>query len=167
MAKSEEVKKLHAIQIALAKEQFEAYKTYIVNEFVSEFGGSYQTPEQMKDIWRKTFKYEPECENFLEFKTRIFIRMLPNEDMINTPTFLRNFIRLVSDYLAVYVCRKNPECEYNNISNELYEKLCNSYVKQVLNRIKNALKKNGICVKKLCKKQNHKNQHQNANNKNL
>lgn len=135
MALPENLKKMHEKQVAFAQKQFEAYKNWIVEEFVNEFGGSYQTPEQMKDIWRKTFKYAPECENFLEFKTRIFIRILPNEEGIsNSPVFLKNFIRLVSDYLSVYIVRKNPELKRNDCANELFERLYRAYAQRVVNK---------------------------------
>ena len=89
----------------------------------------------MKDIWRQTFEYAPECENFLEFKTRIFIRMLPiKEGITNTPVFLKNFIRLVGDYLSVYIVRKNPELKRNDCANELFERLYSAYANKVVNK---------------------------------
>ncbi len=133
MALSEKLKKMHAQQVAFAEQQFEAYKDWIVNEFVNEFGGSYQTAEGMKDVWRKTFEYAPECESFLEFKTRIFIRMLPDQENItNTPVFLKNFIRLVADYLSVYVSRKNSDIKHNDCANELFDRLYRAYANRVV-----------------------------------
>lgn len=65
MAKSKQLKQKRALQVTEAETQFEAYKDFIVKEFIEKFGGSYQTAENQKEIWRDNFIYSPECEQFL------------------------------------------------------------------------------------------------------
>ena len=106
MPKSEKLKQRRAMQVAAAKLQFEAYKEFIVKEFVEKFGGSYQTPETMKDIWRDSFIFRPECEKFLLKKTQIFLLLLEDKQINRSPCFLRTLIGLIAEYLSKYICKK-------------------------------------------------------------
>jgi len=108
MAQSKNAKQLHAKQVALAEEQFETYKDFIIKEFVDKFGGSYQTAEGLKKIWRNVFIYTPKCENFLIEKTVIFLGCAlssKNRDF-QSPVFFRTLIGKISEYLAVYIEKK-------------------------------------------------------------
>ncbi|MBR5354560.1 MAG: hypothetical protein IK122_00350 [Alphaproteobacteria bacterium] len=108
MAQSKNVKQMHARQVVLAEEQFEAYKDFIVKEFVDKFGGSYQTAEGLKKVWRSVFIYTQKCENFLIEKTVIFLGCAlssKNRDF-QSPTFFKNLIGKISEYLAVYIEKK-------------------------------------------------------------
>lgn len=126
MAKTNNLKQLHNDQVELAKKTFAQYKDVIVEEFVEEFGGSYQTVDQVKDSWRTIFKYAPECEDFLKFRTRIFLRMLPSDEAIyRNPRFLRILVQLISDYLSVYIVRKDANLKRNEVTAALYETLFN------------------------------------------
>lgn len=126
MAKTNKLKQLHNDQVELAKKTFEQYKNVIVEEFVEEFGGSYQTASQVKDSWRTIFKYEPECEDFLKFRTRIFLRMLPfGEQTYRNPRFLRILVQMICDYLSVYIVRKDANLKRNEVTAALYESLFN------------------------------------------
>ena len=78
MAKSKQLKQKRAMQVAEAEAQFEEYKNFIVKEFIERFGGSYETAENMKDIWRDSFVFRPECEQFLISKTKLFTFILYN-----------------------------------------------------------------------------------------
>ena len=99
MAQSESLKKQHAIQIAIAEAHFEAYKNFIVKEFVDKFGGSYQTAQGMKDIWREAFIYTSKCEKFLIEKTIIFLGCMlsTNSRHSQSPTFFKTLIGKISD----------------------------------------------------------------------
>ncbi len=133
MPKSEICKKRHAHQIVAAETEFERYKVFITNEFIEKFGGSYQNPKEMKDIWCKSFKYSPECEVFLIKKTKLFIGLL--EDCIDkrSPVFFKNFIAKVCEYLAPYISKKG--ISHNECKHQLRETLLvkNRYVQSLLN----------------------------------
>lgn len=112
MAKSEQLIRTHAEQKALAEEVFKnQYKEQIVKELVDALNVSYITPDAMQDIWQSKLSYNKEIEHFLLHRTHMFIVLLSNTNKkINTyyksPTFLKNFIGFVSEYLAPYICKK-------------------------------------------------------------
>lgn len=106
MAKSEKLKQKREKQVAAAKATFEEYKDYIVQTFIETFGGSYQTAENMKDIWRDSFIFRPECERFLLRKTKMFLLLLDDKHINRSPCFLRTLIGKISEYLSRYICKK-------------------------------------------------------------
>jgi len=132
MTKPANLKKLHAKQDNSVKEQFESYKIFITKEFIEEFGSSFQTVEEFGNTWRKDFAYSVERQDFLEFKTRFFIRMLPEKNGItNSPRYLKNLLHLISDYLSVFVNRRNPEISRNICVDELFKKLYGAHAQHV------------------------------------
>jgi len=107
MAKSEKLKQKHEEQVAAAEAEFEAYKDFIVEKFIDAFGGSYQTAKNMKDVWRDSFIFRPECEKFLIKHTKIFLFFLDDKHINRSPCFLRTLIGKISEYLSKYICKKN------------------------------------------------------------
>lgn len=107
MTKTKNRNALHKQQHIAATEQFAQYKTFIVEEFVRKFGGSYQMPEQHFSTWRKTFDWTQEREDFIKERTNFFIRLFPNNPKIyDGPHFFRPLMYFICNYLAVYTCRK-------------------------------------------------------------
>ena len=88
MAKSEKLKQKREKQVAAAKATFEEYKDYIVQTFIETFGGSYQTAENMKDIWRDSFIFRPECERFLLRKTKMLLSSVMRSVTASFPLIL-------------------------------------------------------------------------------
>nr|MBQ0091070.1 hypothetical protein [Candidatus Enterousia merdequi] len=106
MTQSSNLTKLHEAQVKLANETLVNYRDFITKEFIDEFGSSYQTAAQFKDIWRKAFKYAPECEAFLINKSKLFVAMLPTDNKLyKNPKFLKILIRKICEYLSTYTCR--------------------------------------------------------------
>jgi len=128
MAKSKRLIQLHEQQLAKSKVQFELYKEFIVKEFVDAFGSSYQRAEDLKDIWRKTFSFNPKCKKFLIEKTKLFIYILPldskGENIYQSPVFLKSLIGQISDYLSVYMCKEGLK-QRNEYTKELINILYN------------------------------------------
>ena len=115
---SKKLKQKRAAQASVARGQFELYKEYIVRELVENFGGSYQTPESMKNIWRTAFVYKPECEKFLIKKTNLFIFLMSGENNTTQgPVFFKTLINLISEYLAAYISKKGVP--YDDCTKEL------------------------------------------------
>ena len=112
MAQSERMTLMHNEQKQLAEEVFKnQYKEYIVKELANELTISYITPESLQNTWRKELAYYKDLESFLLWRTHIFIVLLSNTDKkidknLKSPTFLKTFIGLVSDYLSTYTCKK-------------------------------------------------------------
>ncbi len=134
MAKSEQLKKLHAQQVALAEKTFESYKIQIVKDFIDAFGRSYQTPEQFKDNWYQEFEYTQKCEEFLKSKSKLFLILLPTDNAsYDSPKFFKNLIAKICEYLAKYTHKKNKD--FSICYHELFEDLFtnNPYIQ---NRIK-------------------------------
>lgn len=134
MAKSEQLKKLHAQQVALAEKTFESYKIQIVKDFIDAFGRSYQTPEQFKDNWYQEFEYTQKCEEFLKSKSKLFFILLPTDNAsYDSPKFFKNLIAKICEYLAKYTQKKNKD--FSICYHELFEDLFtnNPYIQ---NRIK-------------------------------
>ena len=124
MAKSEQAKQLNAQIRILANQEFIAYKEYMANEFINEFGGSYQTVEKSGDSWRKTFEYTPKREDFIKFKSKIFLRMLPaNNKIYAHPHFLSVLTYDICNYLAHYIIRKDKNLNVVDTAKELYSEL--------------------------------------------
>lgn len=111
MSTSKNSNLLHKQQSEAAQKQFEQYKEFIVDEFVSKFGTSYQMPKDYMENWRKVFAYSPERVAFIKEKTKYFIRLLPTDQKIYaSPKFFHVLLNLICDYLSVYTSR-TPENE--------------------------------------------------------
>ena len=128
MAKSEQAKQRNAQALILANQTYPKYKEYITKElFFSEFGVSYKTIQEFQDSWRDIVAYNPKCEDFLKFKTRTFLRMLPIDNELYThPRFLRILTRQISNYLARYIARKDENSDRVTIADQLYQELHNN-----------------------------------------
>ncbi len=122
MAQSEKLKQMHAEQVAAAQKMFKAYKTFIAEEFILAFGGSYETTYNLPQDWRTYYAYKPECEEFLIDKTKTFIHAYPSTGRIyQSPVFLKNLTSLISEYLSVYVAKKGWD-----------RNTCTKYLKEIL-----------------------------------
>jgi len=141
MAKSKQLKQKRAMQVAEAEAQFEEYKNFIVKEFIERFGGSYQTAENMKDIWRDSFVFRPECEQFLISKTKLFINLMGDCHTSASPCFLRVITGRISEYLSRYICKKG--ISRNDCVNQLRDIFFvnNHHVGQEIRRYKSEEKK--------------------------
>ena len=107
MTKTKNRNALHKKQAIAATEQFELYKTFIVEEFVRKFGGSYQMPEQHTLTWRKTFDWTQEREDFIKERTKYFLHLLPNnQNIYDGPHFFKTLMHLICNYLVIYTCRR-------------------------------------------------------------
>ena len=133
MAQSDGLKKLHERQVALAQEFFEEYKCFIAEEFMEKYRHAYQTVAEYKDIWRKAFAYTVEREQYIKFKTRLFLRMISGDaNIVKNPRFLRVLIRKISEYLSVYTSRSAVKADIpveqqninrNEYANRLFQEL--------------------------------------------
>lgn len=125
MAKDEQTKKLNAEIRILANKIYPTYKDFIANElFFSEFGVSYKTIDEFKESWRKIVKYSQKCEDFIKFKTKIFLRMLPLDNpLYSHPHFLRVLIKDICNYIAHFIAQKDNSLEIPEIANKLYNEL--------------------------------------------
>ena len=106
------------------------YKKFIGNEVIDAFGSSYQTYETMGGNWRYDIAYKPEIEKFITVKTNVFITMLP-------PRYVNNFnvmyqaCKYMSAYVAQYTIKKNPKLSWNEIENDLMQKMFYNHKKLV------------------------------------
>ena len=136
MAQSKKLVKQHNIQCALAEQEFAQYIDYIAESIITKYGKSYQRAEDIKDNWRKTVEYSPECEEFLITKSKHFLRLFPITSRdYKSPVFLRSIIGLISEYLSVYSARKgvtNRNICTAEIRNKLYSD--NPHVNLEMNR---------------------------------
>lgn len=125
MAKDEQTKKLNAEIRMLANKIYPTYKDFIANElFFSEFGVSYKTLTEFKESWRKIVKYSQKCEDFIKFKTKIFLRMLPVDNVLYSNShFLRVLIKDICNYIAHFIAQKDNSLEIPEIANKLYNEL--------------------------------------------
>lgn len=96
-------------RISASQKTFSAYAKYITEEFLEKYGASYTTSESVKNSWRYKTPYSKEIEDFLIFKSKMFIRLLDSRDSNSTnPEFLKALITLIADYLSAYT-QNNPE----------------------------------------------------------
>lgn len=96
-------------KISAAQKTFSTYVKYITEEFLEKYGASYSTAESVKNTWRHKTPYNKEVEDFLIFKSKMFIRLLDTRDSNSTnPEFLKALIDLISDYLSAYT-QNSPE----------------------------------------------------------
>ena len=89
---------------------FNNYKRYICFELIeTPYTPNYCTFANIENGWQKILRYKKEIEDFLIFKTKIFVRLLdPRNSNSTNPEFLKAFIKLVSKYLSLYT-QKNPD----------------------------------------------------------
>ena len=136
MAQSKQLIKKHDKQRNLAISEFSNYVNYIVDEIINKYGKSYQRAEDIKDNWRKTLEYTPECEQFLIAKSKHFLRLFPTTSRdFSSPVFFSNLVGLISEYLSLYSARKgvkNRNICTAEIRNKIY--LDNPHVNLEMNR---------------------------------
>lgn len=124
--------KRHLAALMLFKSK---YIPSISTEFLNEYGRSYQTFETVKNNWRRDNMYSAVAEEFLIFKSKMFLRCLDSRDSNSTnPQFLRRLAYLMADYLAAYTHRK-PGCPsrpvaYKELKKKLYDE--NPYIQKML-----------------------------------
>ncbi len=95
-------------QQTAARRTFSQYVKYITKIVLEEYGPSYANPNEILNTWRRLFPYSKTVEDFLIFKTKIFIRLLDSRDSNSTnPQFLQILITEIADYLSAYT-RQNP-----------------------------------------------------------
>lgn len=122
---------------AIVSEQLRQYARNISEHVIETYGGSYQTYEALGDSWRTCFTYSPKIEDYALRETKLYIRMLNLRDgMATDPNFLYPLIDLISQYLAEYTVRKNPnqtkEAEYKRLQQLLWDE--NQYIRGLLTR---------------------------------
>lgn len=92
-----------------AQKLFASYTIYITDIMLEEYGPSYATRAEIRNTWRYKIPYTNEIENFLIFKTKMYIRLLDTRDSNSTnPQFLDALTQLMADYLSAYTMH-NPE----------------------------------------------------------
>lgn len=141
MAKTEKQIKAIERQEKLAEEQFVAYKAFLAGVLWENFRKSYQTKEEVQETWRTQYQYSTEMETFVKHWTRLFLRLLPANDIdYSGQRFFKALIHKISGYLAKYVCRQDEipgiskrqqNLDFDKYRNELYAELYinNPYVK--------------------------------------
>lgn len=120
---------------AVVSGQLNQYARNISEHVIETYGGSYQTYEELGDSWRTCFAYSQEIENYALRETKLYIRMLDlRNGMAKDPNFLYPLIDLISQYLAEYTVRKNPnqtkEAEYERLQQLLWDE--NQYIRKLL-----------------------------------
>jgi hypothetical protein len=107
MAQSNKLKQIHEEQVAAARKIFEAYKKFIVEEFIAKYGRSYERPDNLPTRWQDYYEYSPLAEEFLIERTKTFIHVAPDIDRKHqSPAFLKTLIGLVCEYLSLYTTKK-------------------------------------------------------------
>ena len=140
MAKTEKQIKAMERQEKLATEQFVEYKSFLAGVLWENFRKSYQTKEEIQNTWRKQYQYSAEMETFVKHWTRLFLRLLPTQDIdYSSKHFFNTLIHKISIYLAKYICRQDEissiskrkqNLDFDKYRNELYAELYtnNTYV---------------------------------------
>lgn len=106
-------------RISASQKTFSTYTKHITEEILATYGPSYSTPETVKNSWRHKTPYKKEIEDFLIFKSKMFIRLLDPRDSNSTnPEFLKALITLIADYLSAYT-HKNSEIPTRKKAKEL------------------------------------------------
>lgn len=125
MAKSEQAKQRNAHALILANQTFPKYKEYIAKElFFSEFGVSYKTFQEFQYSWRDIVAYSKKCEEFLKFKSKIFLHMMPiDNELYSHPRFLRILTRQICNYISRYIAHRDNFSDRVTIADELYKEL--------------------------------------------
>lgn len=116
-------------------DQLTQYARNISEHVIETYGGSYQTYQNIGDTWRTCFNYSQKIEDYILRETKLYIRMLNLRDgMATDPNFLYSFVDLISQYLAEYTVRKNPnqtkEAEHKRLQQLLWNE--NKYIKALL-----------------------------------
>lgn len=89
-----------------AQRVFSNYTVYISNMVIEQYGPSYSSQLEMRNTWRCKIPYTDEIEDFLIFKTKMFIRFLDSRNSNSTnPQFLDALTRRMADYLSAYTVR--------------------------------------------------------------
>ncbi len=159
-------------KMSAAQKTFSTYTKYITEEFLDKYGASYSTVESIKNTWRHKTPYNKEVEDFLIFKSKMFIRLLDTRDSNSTnPEFLKALINLISDYLSAYtqnspenIKRKKAKEQLNRILYNQSAYIQNLIEKQAINRANHNRKQKKYIREVRNKKSEAQNTQQNFNN---
>lgn len=155
-----------------AQKTFSAYTKYITEEFLEKYGTSYSTAESVKNTWRHKTPYNKEVEDFLIFKSKMFIRLLDTRDSNSTnPEFLKALIDLISDYLSAYtqnspenIKRKKAKEQLNRVLYDQSTYIQSLLEKQAMKHAKNNRRQKQYVREARNKKSKVQNAQQNFNN---
>ena len=91
-------------KVTMGYRKFGEYSEYITDMVISEFGGSYQNRQELRNTWRVTFPYNAEYADFIMLKTKTFLRTLP-DDNLRDLNFSYRLCQNIADYLSKYMAK--------------------------------------------------------------
>lgn len=124
--------------LTASKRLFLNYKQNLILDLIQQpFSPSYSTIESLGNKWFRIIPFSKKIEDWLIFKTKIYIRSLDSRNSNYTnPVFLKAFIKEVADYLSLY-SQNNPDMVNRKKANEylnraLYDQ--SAYIQMLLSR---------------------------------
>ena len=116
-------------KVTMGYRKFGEYSEYITDMVISEFGGSYQNRQELRNTWRIKFPYSVVCDDFIMLKTKTFLRALP-DDNLRDLNFSYRLCQNIADYLSKYMAKgienngngknKNKELKTQEVLNQLF-----------------------------------------------
>lgn len=91
-------------KVTMGYRKFGEYSEYITDMVISEFGGSYQNRQELRNTWRIKFPYNAEYADFIMLKTKTFLRALP-DDNLRDLNFSYRLCQNIADYLSKYMAK--------------------------------------------------------------
>ena len=91
-------------KVTMGYRKFGEYSEYITDMVISEFGGSYQNRQELRNTWRVTFPYSVVCDDFIMLETKTFLRTLP-DDNLRDLNFSYRLCQNIADYLSKYMAK--------------------------------------------------------------
>lgn len=116
---------------------FEEYKTHITSIILEEHGPSYATTGEYINSWQQKIPYNKKIEDFIIFKTKMYIHFLGNNNGNSTdPCLLKALTKLMAKYLSGYTVR-NPMVQTQEqaigiLQDTLYNQ--SAYIQSLLNK---------------------------------
>jgi len=84
------------------------YQEFIDMEVIDNFGGSYQNYQTLGNVWRQKMNYAKPIEDFVIFKTKLFIRLLDKSEK-NNLNMMYKVCNNMADYVAEYTAKKSAD----------------------------------------------------------
>ena len=108
--------------MATTKQITAQYVEYIGTQVVNKFGGSYQTYQTLGKTWRQEMLYRQDIENFIMYRTDLFLHLLDVRDQGNFNSMYKVCYN-ISEHLSKYLIKKSPNLTRQVVTDTTLNKL--------------------------------------------
>jgi len=94
------------------------YISFIADEVIDKFGGSYQNIQTLGKTWRQQMPYNPATEEFILQQSNLFLRLLDVRDQGNFNMMYKVCFN-IADHVSKYIVKKSPDLDRRTVTDKV------------------------------------------------